>query len=67
MCTYFEDYRHLLLAEQEQQVEMILDLTRRIHLLEALMSAADQERRLDAEGMFLTAVQISGVDELKFQ
>jgi hypothetical protein len=65
MSTYFRDDRPFLLAEQ--QVEMILDLTRRIHLLEGLMIAARQKRQSDTEEMPLAAVQINEMDELKFE
>ena len=67
MSTHSNDCRRLLMAEQEQLVEMILDLTRRIHLLEGLMSAAHQKRRSDTDEMSLTALQIAWLDELNSQ
>jgi len=67
MRTDSKDYRHIILAEQEQHMEMILDLTRRIHLLENLMSAAHQKRRSDTHEVSLTAVQMTWLDELNFQ
>ena len=67
MRTDSKDYRHIILAEQEQHMEMILDLTRRIHLLENLMSAAHQKRWSDTHEVSLTAVQMTWLDELNFQ
>lgn len=51
MCISMEDKTSLLISDDEQRIELILDLTRRIQLLEDLMSAARTKRRIADDGI----------------
>lgn len=46
MHTWIRDENDFLSADDEQRIKLIFDLTRRIHLLEDLMSAARAKRRI---------------------